>query len=292
MKSPIQSKRLTYAPTRSRRLNEMLGLIVLVAACLLVLALMSYTPSDPSFNTVGGATGTHPAHNWTGIAGAYIADLLLQSFGVAVLFLPLTIGRIGVSWLRSRAVGSTAAKLIGLVLWLTFAPAAIALLPGDLLWRKAIPIAGVEGRILSEALVRIVNLPGTIMICGLMVALSLYLSTTFLLATARGWFTEHLSFIGATSARWQAWKHRKDAPVKDSDAFASKRQQAAAAALKNDLESDHKRRNSLLAGLFGWFGRRKAAAQDAAVHESHGILGLEDEPASVWQSRSQVSTLP
>jgi S-DNA-T family DNA segregation ATPase FtsK/SpoIIIE len=288
--SPIRSQRLTYAPTRSRRLNEMLGLVVLAAAALLLLALVSYTPSDPSFNTVGGAAGPHPAHNWTGVAGAYVADLLLQSLGVAVIFLPIVLGRIGVSWMRSRAVGSTAAKLTGLILWLTFAPAAIALIPGTLLWRRAVPIAGVEGRLLADALVRVANLPGTILICCLMVALSLYLSTTFLLATASGWFAEHLSFIGAIRARWAAWKNRKaGVPAQtwapsggQPDAYASRRQQTAAA-LRNDPEAEHKRRNSLLAGLFGWFGRRKAAAQEVAA-ESHSALSLDAEPVSVWQT--------
>ena len=67
----MKPQRLMYSPTRSRRLNEMLGLIVLVVAGLLLLALVSYTPSDPSFNTVGGGAGTHLAHNWTGLVGAY-----------------------------------------------------------------------------------------------------------------------------------------------------------------------------------------------------------------------------
>ena len=81
--------RLIASPTRSRRLNEILGLMVLVAAGLLLLALASYTPSDPSFNTVGGNTGaaatlaTGPAKNWTGIVGAYLSDALLQILGIA-----------------------------------------------------------------------------------------------------------------------------------------------------------------------------------------------------------------
>jgi S-DNA-T family DNA segregation ATPase FtsK/SpoIIIE len=279
----------------------MLGLIVLVAAGLLLLALVSYTPSDPSFNTVGGLAGPHPARNWTGVAGAYLSDLLLQAFGVAVLFLPIILGRIGVSWMRSRAVGSTATKCIGISLWLIFAPAAIALLPGATLWRKAIPISGIEGRILADALVRVANLPGAALISGLMVALSLYLSTTFLLTNAGPWFTEHLSFVRAISNRYQAFKHRKDAPA--ADAFASRRQQTAAAlhkqadaAAAEDPDADHKRRNSLLAGLLGFFGRRKAAAQEA---DSHSTLGLGDDSAdtespSVWKSmpRTLVQDVP
>ncbi len=111
---PMKPQRMMYAPTRSRRLNEMLGLIVLVAAGLLLLALVSYTPSDPSFNTVGGGAGTRLAHNWTGLVGAYTADLLLQMLGVAIFFVPLALLRIGLSWMRSRRVGSTRAKLAGI----------------------------------------------------------------------------------------------------------------------------------------------------------------------------------
>jgi S-DNA-T family DNA segregation ATPase FtsK/SpoIIIE len=83
----------------------MLGLIVLVAAGLLLLALVSYTPSDPSFNTVGGGAGGRLAHNWTGMVGAYAADLLLQTVGIAIFFVPLALIRIGISWMRSQRVG-------------------------------------------------------------------------------------------------------------------------------------------------------------------------------------------
>src|SRR5579875_1024077 len=93
---PMKSQRLVYRPTRSRRLNEMLGLSLLVAACLLTLSLVTYDPADPSFNTVGGAIGLRPAHNWTGLVGAYLSDLLLQGLGVAIFLLPLLLLRIGI----------------------------------------------------------------------------------------------------------------------------------------------------------------------------------------------------
>ena len=147
-------RRLVYSPTRSPRLNEMLGLVVLVAAGLLLLALLTYTPSDPSFNTVGGAAGLRPAHNWTGIAGAYVSDLLLQTLGVAIFFVPLLLVRVGISWMRSRSIGSLTGKSIGLALWLLFAPAAIALLPGHLRWRGAVPLSGLIGSTLADGLNR------------------------------------------------------------------------------------------------------------------------------------------
>jgi S-DNA-T family DNA segregation ATPase FtsK/SpoIIIE len=275
----MKPQRLVYSPTRSRRLNEMLGLIVLVAACLLLLALISYTPSDPSFNTVGGAEGPHPAHNWTGLVGAYIADLLLQAFGVAIVFLPLVMVRTSISWMRSRAVGSTTAKSFGMILWLVFAPAAIALLPGHLLWRHAVPISGLEGQIIADALVPILNFPGAAVLCGLMVALSLYLTTTFLLTTAREWFASHLRFLLRIRNPYAMWKERRPAAaIEGEDADVAKHEQS----IKDVAVKPHS--NSLLGGFFGWFGRRRHKPDDEMEMPARGVLNLSGEAQSLWQT--------
>ncbi len=299
-----------YSPTRSRRLNEMLGLIVLVAAGLLLLALVSYTPSDPSLNTVGGGNGTRLAHNWAGLMGAYTADLLLQGLGIAIFFVPLALARIGITWMRSqRSAGSARARAAGIVLWLIFAPALIALLPGHMMWRGALPIAGVEGIILSAGLVHFVNYPGAVIVCGLMVALSLYLTTTFLLATAGGWFTSHIGFVRSLSDRVAAWKNRRggrkaDAEEEFDETFASNRERAAAKVRKQETEraereagsaaKDATGSGSLLSSLFGWFGRRKRLRneeEDAARAQEEG---LREVPASLWETmpRTLVDTAP
>ena len=129
----MKTLRLVSTPTRNRRLNEIIGMIVLVGAGLLLLALASYTPSDPSFNTVGSYIKGRPAHNWTGMVGAYLADATLQLIGIAAFFLPLVLGRLGLCWMRSRPAGSPMAKAVGLVMWVIFGPAAIALLPGHMM---------------------------------------------------------------------------------------------------------------------------------------------------------------
>jgi hypothetical protein len=52
---PMKPLELALTPTRNRRLNEVTGMVLLVAASLLFLALASYRPTDPSLNTVGAA---------------------------------------------------------------------------------------------------------------------------------------------------------------------------------------------------------------------------------------------
>jgi S-DNA-T family DNA segregation ATPase FtsK/SpoIIIE len=202
----MKTLRLVSSPTRNRRLNEILGLTMLVGAGLLLLALASYTPSDPSFDTVGGLGASiagiaRPAHNWTGLVGAYFADAMLQILGVAAFFLPLLLVRLGVCWIRSKPAGSAMAKMVGLILWVVFAPAAVALLPGNLLWRSSLPIAGLSGRMVADVMVHLLNLPGASITVALMVALSLYLATTFTFDTAREWTNERFGFIGAARER-------------------------------------------------------------------------------------------
>jgi S-DNA-T family DNA segregation ATPase FtsK/SpoIIIE len=278
----MKPNRLTLAPTRNRRMNEMLGIIVLVGAGLLLLSLLTYTASDPSLNSVGGVAGARP-NNWTGLFGAYLADLLLQSLGVAVLFLPVVLVSIGVNWLRSQAVGSTMPRVCGLLLWLVFAPATIALLPGHLHYKHAIAIAGVEGRLLSDALVQTLNLPGTAILCSLMVLLSLYLATSFTLSTANEWFGSHFGFVRTWSNGISARKQRQEEAIAEG-AFANSTLSSPAPL----AEDDEKPSKSLLTSFFRWFGRRKDTAEADAENE----IAHAEKP-SMWASipRTHVDTV-
>ncbi|WP_125484893.1 DNA translocase FtsK [Edaphobacter aggregans] len=281
----MKSLRLVSTPTRNRRLNEIIGLTVLVGAGLLLLALASYTPSDPSFNTVGAYVTGRPAHNWTGMVGAYLSDVMLQLIGVAAFFLPLVLGRLGLCWMRSRPAGSPLAKTVGLAMWVVFAPAAIALLPGHLMWRRALPIEGTTGRLLSDFMVHYLNLPGACIVLALMVALSLYLATTFTFNTAREWATIRFSFIQAMWDRWVRWREKRVGANLDTETYGSKRERADAKARRErelaeaaEKQSEEVERTTLLGSLFGWLGRKKKIERiTLAPHEAV-------EQASMWRN--------
>ncbi|MEO6807253.1 MAG: DNA translocase FtsK 4TM domain-containing protein, partial [Edaphobacter sp.] len=257
--------RLDSTPTRNRRLNEIIGMVVLVVATLLLLALASYTPTDPSFNTVGRYVSGRPAHNWTGMVGAYLSDAMLQLIGVAAFFLPLVLGRLGICWTRSRPAGSPLAKTVGLAMWIVFAPAAIALLPGAMLWRHSLPIEGTSGRLLADFLVHYLNLPGAAIVLTLMVAVSLYLATTFTFNTAREWATIRFGFVQRLWIWWVERRSRRAGVVAaNEEIYGTKREQAEAKARRaRELaeEADRKRMEpestTLLSGLFGWLSRKK-----------------------------------
>ena len=67
-----------FTPTTNKRLNELIGFLVLVVAAFLVLALVSYSPLDGSLNTAATPLVGRPTHNWVGVIGAVISDLALQ----------------------------------------------------------------------------------------------------------------------------------------------------------------------------------------------------------------------
>src|SRR5882724_5574549 len=102
-----------FAPTNNRRLNELIGFLLCVSALLLFLALASYSPLDPSFNSASVLNGSRAARNWIGIIGAYLSDVVLQFWGIGSFLLPVFLGMLGIRWFRSRAVQTPIAKTLG-----------------------------------------------------------------------------------------------------------------------------------------------------------------------------------
>ena len=83
-------------PTENRRFNELIGFLGITLAILLVLALLSYSPRDASFNVSAQTPEVHPSRNWIGPAGAYTADFVFQLLGYAAFLLPMVIFGLGV----------------------------------------------------------------------------------------------------------------------------------------------------------------------------------------------------
>ena len=80
--------RIVLSPTRSRPLNVFLGLVLLLVSLLLLLALVTWHATDPSLNTATDPVTPHAVHNWIGLFGAWLSDLLLQDHGLTAFFLP------------------------------------------------------------------------------------------------------------------------------------------------------------------------------------------------------------
>jgi DNA segregation ATPase FtsK/SpoIIIE, S-DNA-T family len=272
---------LALTPTRNRRLNEVTGMVLLVAASLLFLALASYHPTDPSFNT--DAAG-HLVHNWTGLVGAFLGDLLLQLEGVAAFMIPVMLGALGWSWLRSRPAGSPAAKLSGFALYLVFAPAIFGLIPGHLRWMHALPIEGLTGRLVVDTLVQYLNFPGAAIVIGSMVVIALYLSTTFSFSTAQQWMAVRFAFVLAWRDRFRNWRSSRTKARLEKQALAQAQEPVKKAPVKRMPKREQDEESIPVP--------RRAAFTDApssAVPSPKAAPAPEPQSPSLWSQMPRTS---
>jgi S-DNA-T family DNA segregation ATPase FtsK/SpoIIIE len=224
-----------FTPTKNRRLNELVGFLLFVSATLLFLALASYSPLDPSLNTAGslnsGSSGS--AHNWIGLFGAMVSDLLLQSVGVFVFAAPVMLALLGARWFKSKPVNSPGAKALGAAILLIFTPALLGLLPGHLRWMHAVAMEGLLGRIVGDMLLHYFNTLGAYIVCGAVVAVALYLSTAFSFVNMQIWLNTRFAFVLAVWQRFQDWRVARAKAVAQKKA---EKEAAKAAALRNANE--------------------------------------------------------
>jgi len=195
-----------FAPTNNRRLNELIGFVLCVSGLLLFLALASYSPLDPSFNSASVLTGSQSARNWVGLVGAIISDLMLQGFGIGAFLVPVFLGALGARWFRSRKITSPVAKSLGAAWLLIFVPALLGLMPGHMRWMGVIPMEGLAGRIVGDVLIHYLNLAGAYIVCATILAVALYLTTAFSFASLRVWAPTRFAFVVALWNRYQDWQ--------------------------------------------------------------------------------------
>jgi len=200
---------LIFTPTKRRRVNELVALGLFVSATLLLLSLVSYSPADPSFNTAGASVASHPAHNWIGMAGALVADLLLQFNGLPVIILPIMLAMLGTRWWRSQPVIAPGMKATGGIALLVFTPALLSLLPWHVAWRSAIPAEGLIGRIVGDFLIHYFNLTGAYILTFTCIAVALYLCTAFSLGNIHLWAQTRFTWVFAFRDRYQDWKNER-----------------------------------------------------------------------------------
>ncbi len=95
-----------------RRMMEIVGIATAGFGLALLMALFTYSPGDPSLNH---ATARSPV-NLLGLPGAYISDLLLQTFGLAIVLAPVAFITWGVRMVRTHHLGFFGLRLSLLLL--------------------------------------------------------------------------------------------------------------------------------------------------------------------------------
>jgi S-DNA-T family DNA segregation ATPase FtsK/SpoIIIE len=193
-----------FTPTANRRLNELIGFLLFVAAFLLFLAVASYSPLDASQNSA--APAGQSAHNWVGMVGATIADAMLQLLGIGGLLAPFLLGALALRWFRSRKVECWGAKLAGVAILLAFVPALLGFLPWHWRWLHAVAIEGLVGRIVADALIHYLNFAGALIVDVTVIAVAAFLSTAFSFTKLDLWVRTRFAFVFAAWQRFCDWR--------------------------------------------------------------------------------------
>jgi S-DNA-T family DNA segregation ATPase FtsK/SpoIIIE len=219
-----------FSPTRHTRLNEAVGILLFLLGLAVSLSLLSYSPSDPSWNTATGITQTH---NLLGVSGAKWADLLLQIFGVSIFLLPVHIWALGWKWIRSSSIESPWFRILGtLALWFCISTAC-GLLPRPWLIANAIRPSGIIGMVSAEFLLARFDLAGSAIITVASGILALYFASTFEVSTLARWMSGPAARWRAMRNRWAAArKAKRQAAIEQAKALAAER----IARRKADLE--------------------------------------------------------
>jgi S-DNA-T family DNA segregation ATPase FtsK/SpoIIIE len=205
----MKPTRIVLEPTRSRPVNIFLGLLLLLVSALLFLALATWHATDPSFNTSADPAVTHAARNWIGLFGALISDLMLQVLGITSFLIPMWIGGLGWTWMRSRSGGSPILRWIGTLFALAFIPTVFALLPWHWHWMHLVPVEGVVGKLMAGMLVGYLNIQGAWVVAGVLAAIGLYFASAISFWALKESIEERWIHVVSWYERWRNWREER-----------------------------------------------------------------------------------
>jgi S-DNA-T family DNA segregation ATPase FtsK/SpoIIIE len=142
------------------------------------LALVSYNPSDPSFNSIGQGIR---AANYCGIVGSFLADILYQFLGLAAWIFVISLFRISTATFRGEKVVFKNIRFVWALLLMVNSAALLSLyLPNTRIFKEQIYLGGLLGLGVSRALMGAFNSVGVqIILLSLMALLIVfYFETT------------------------------------------------------------------------------------------------------------------
>ena len=225
-----EDKDVSLTPLSSgRRLLEALLILVALFAVYLMVSLVSFNPSDPSWSQ----TAWHePIHNLGGRPGAWMADTLLFIFGVMAYAIPVVI--IGLCWITFRHRNSKefidcfsiGLRLIG-VLALVVTTCGLAAINADDIWYFA--SGGVIGSLVSSAMAPYLNqMTGTLVLLFVWAAgITLYTGWSWLTIAEKigGVIMSVLTFASNRSRGDDRW-HDEDEDEDEAIAPVSRKETA------------------------------------------------------------------
>lgn len=195
---------------KAGRRDEILGFLLLLLAAILFISLATYNPMDTSANT---SAPNVPARNLAGTIGAYTAQALLFSVGLAAYVLPLVIlvWAWKIFWWKSGK--EVYLKLGGLALMLVSIGALVHMF-GLTLRTDRFEAGGIMGPYAADMLTGLFGLLGARMIALTFLIISLLLTTEFMVFSWAVLATKALGrlFVGLGRFAYEGVSGRNELP--------------------------------------------------------------------------------
>ncbi|MEO8574777.1 MAG: DNA translocase FtsK 4TM domain-containing protein, partial [Pyrinomonadaceae bacterium] len=184
-------KKKTGVTTRHSRLNEIISVVLLAVSVLIFLCLISYNPSDPTFNTAS----SQKVQNWIGVVGANFAEALFSAVGLVAYIFPALLALIAWRVFQSESLRPRVSQIIGFSLFVA-SVAAISSLIG---WH-----GGMLGALITTYTVRLLSTVGATVLLFALATTSVLLITNFTLTWAFAHFEVGWENLKIHFAEWKA----------------------------------------------------------------------------------------
>ena len=252
-------------PSDKPRLNEVVGVVSFFAALAMLVALATYSPWDPSWNT---ATSLK-AVNKIGKPGAWFADISFTIFGFSALLMPVLLFVISYKWYRSQAVEAAWIRFVGWTTLVLCTATIFGIAPEWKFFSGRILAGGLLGLATSGYLEESLNTTGALMLLTLATIVSLYLISSFTLTKLESWFEGPIAWFQSLAARWNEWRETRR--QLKAEKVALKKAEAAAKLAEAKLE------------------KRAARKGKTSKEESTGIEVVEEPLRSMAAAASAAS---
>lgn len=175
-RKPKQTKNRTKKtnPKYRVRSSEVKGVIFILIAIFLLLSLISYSSTDPSWASV--STSKHKVHNYLGKAGASLSEALLQLFGFASFILPLAFLYFGILSFLPDKERPALKQLAGTALLLIILSSLFCIVFPELPWAD-MQAGGLTGSLTASFLLPYFNHTGSLLVLFSVLILFIIFST-------------------------------------------------------------------------------------------------------------------
>jgi DNA segregation ATPase FtsK/SpoIIIE, S-DNA-T family len=128
------------------RVLEFTGLALIIIVTILAMALFSYVPTDPSMNNATDANTANLLGSW----GAIVADMLIQTLGLAAYVLLIGFAVWGLRLVAKRPIHNAGWRGVALILAAVATGISLSALPSLASWPLATGLGGVIGSMVLD----------------------------------------------------------------------------------------------------------------------------------------------